>query len=72
MLQHDKGVPPSSIECALPKANKNKLIKMGFPKDAIVGMGGGHERCMYDHSDWCPELNSQTYAAIAEDPNILG
>mgnify|MGYP001216941156 CR=1 FL=1 len=23
------------------------------------------------HKDWSPELNMQTYAAIAEDPNIL-
>ena len=50
-LQHDKGVPPSMIGCALPKANKNKLIKMGFPKYAIVCKGGGHERCMYNHID---------------------
>ena len=40
------------IGCALPKANKIKLIKMGFPKYAIVCKGGGqHERCMYNHID---------------------
>ena len=72
LLIHDKGVPPSMIGCALPKTNKNKLIKMGLPKDAMICKGGGHERCMYNHQEWGQELNSQMHKSTADDPNILG
>ena len=71
-LLHDKGVPPNMIGCALPRANENKLIKLGLPKHAMVCKGGGHERCMYNHQEWGPELNSQMHESIAADPNILG
>ena len=43
-MVHDKGVPAHMIGCALPKAKKHTLLKLGLPKNAIVCAGGGPER----------------------------
>ena len=71
-MVHDEGVPANMIGCALPKAKKHTLLKIGLPKNAIVCAGGGTERCMYSHQEWAPELNTQMLETIKADPSVLG
>ena len=60
------------IGCALPKAKKHTLLKLGLPKNAMVCTGGGPERCMYFHQEWGPKLNSQMHETIAAGPSVFG
>lgn len=70
-MVHDKGAPAHMIGCALPKAKKHTLLKLGLPKNAIVCAGGGPERCMYSHQEWGPELNTQMLETIKANPSVL-
>jgi len=47
-IRHEKEVLPSSTTCALPRANKNRLIKLSLPHDAVVCKAQGRRETAKD------------------------